>query len=125
VQYPVPEHANKLAYSLGGLTLITFLIMVGSGIFLTQYYDPDPTRAHASVVHITTRVTLGRFVRGSHYWGAMAISPSRRASGPALTALLAARHGARAQSRPRAHTHPRPDRALHPEDHDRTGANSP
>lgn len=73
LQYPVPEHANKLAYSLGGLSLITFLIMVGSGIFLTQYYDSDPTRAHASVVDITTGVTLGRFIRGIHYWGAMAM----------------------------------------------------
>ena len=73
LQYPVPEHANKLAYSLGGLTLMTFLIMVASGVFLTQYYDPDPTRAHASVVHIMTGVTLGRFVRGIHYWGAMAM----------------------------------------------------
>jgi ubiquinol-cytochrome c reductase cytochrome b subunit len=73
LEYPVPEHANKLAYSLGGLTLMTFLVMVASGIFLTQYYDPDPTRAHASVVKIVTAVTLGRFVRGIHYWGAMAM----------------------------------------------------
>jgi ubiquinol-cytochrome c reductase cytochrome b subunit len=73
LQYPVPEHANKLAYSLGGLTLITFLVMVATGIVLTQYYDPDPTRAHASVVNITTGVTLGRFIRGVHYWGAMAM----------------------------------------------------
>ena len=73
LQYPVPEHANKLAYSLGGLTLMTFLIMVASGVFLTQYYDPEPSRAHASVVHIMTGVTLGRFVRGVHYWGAMAM----------------------------------------------------
>ena len=73
LQYPVPEHANKLAYSLGGLSLISFIVMVASGIFLTQYYDSDPTRAHASVVHIVQGVTLGRFVRGMHYWGAMAM----------------------------------------------------
>jgi ubiquinol-cytochrome c reductase cytochrome b subunit len=73
LQYPVPEHANKLAYSLGGLTVITFVIMVVTGIFLTQYYDPDPARAHSSVVNIVTGVTLGRFVRGIHYWGAMAM----------------------------------------------------
>ncbi len=73
LQYPVPEHANKLAYALGGLTMIAFVIMVATGIFLTQYYDPDPTRAHASVVHIIQGVTLGRFIRGIHYWGAMAM----------------------------------------------------
>jgi quinol-cytochrome oxidoreductase complex cytochrome b subunit len=47
--------------------------MVGTGIFLTQYYDPDPTRAHESVRHIIDSVTLGSFVRAFHYWGAMAM----------------------------------------------------
>ncbi len=73
LQYPVPAHANTLAYSLGGLSLITFVLMVASGIFLTQYYNPDPAAAHASVRHIITGVTLGGFVRAFHYWGAMAM----------------------------------------------------
>ena len=73
LQYPVPEHANKLAYSLGGLSLITFLLMVATGIFLTQYYDPDPARAHESVRSIIDSVTLGSFIRAFHYWGAMAM----------------------------------------------------
>lgn len=73
LQYPVPEHANKLAYSLGGLSLITFVLMVATGIFLTQYYNPDPTRAHESVRGIIESVTLGSFVRAFHYWGAMAM----------------------------------------------------
>ena len=73
LQYPVPEHANKLAYSLGGLALLTFVLMVGTGVFLTQYYNPDPAEAHVSVARIIQTVTLGRFVRGLHYWGAMAM----------------------------------------------------
>lgn len=73
LQYPVPEHANKLAYSLGGVTLITFILMVATGIFLTQYYNPAPAEAHASVRNIITGVTLGDFIRGFHYWGAMAM----------------------------------------------------
>ena len=73
LQYPVPEHANKLAYSLGGLALVTFVLLVGTGIFLTQFYEPDPNVAHESVRHIITSVTLGSFVRGFHYWGAMAM----------------------------------------------------
>ena len=73
LQYGVPEHANKLAYSLGGLSLFTFVVMVVTGIVLTQYYDPSPTRAHQSVHEIVTSVTLGKFVRGLHYWGAMAM----------------------------------------------------
>jgi quinol-cytochrome oxidoreductase complex cytochrome b subunit len=73
LQYPIPEHANKLAYSLGGLTLITFMLLVATGIYLTQYYNPDPNFAHESVRHIITGVTLGDFIRGFHYWGSMAM----------------------------------------------------
>ena len=73
LQYPIPEHANRLAYSLGGLTSITFVLMVATGVFLTQYYNPDPAEAHASVRRIVSAVTLGDFVRGFHYWGAMAM----------------------------------------------------
>src|SRR5262245_9843046 len=73
LQYPVPAHANTLAYSLGGLTLICFVLMVATGVFLTQYYNPDPAAAHESVRHIITGVTLGSFIRAFHYWGAMAM----------------------------------------------------
>lgn len=73
LEYPVPEHANKLAYSLGGLTMLTFVLMVLTGVFLTQYYNPDPVQAHASVARIVDQVTLGRFIRGLHYWGSMAM----------------------------------------------------
>ena len=31
LRYPIPAHANTLAYSLGGLTLITFVLMVARG----------------------------------------------------------------------------------------------
>ena len=47
--------------------------MVATGVYLTQYYNPDPRLAHESVRHIITGVTLGNFVRGFHYWGAMAM----------------------------------------------------
>ena len=73
LQYPVPEHSNRLAYSLGGLSLISFVLMVATGIVLTQYYNPDPTQAHESVRRIITSVSLGSFIRGFHYWGAMAM----------------------------------------------------
>jgi hypothetical protein len=73
LQYPIPAHANTLAYSLGGLTLITFVLLVATGVFLTQYYNPDPAVAHGSVRHIITGVTGGEFIRSFHYWGAMAM----------------------------------------------------
>ena len=73
LQYPIPKHANRLAYSLGGLSLVSFVLLLGTGIFLTQYYHADPIVAHESVHQIITTVTLGGFIRAFHYWGAMAM----------------------------------------------------
>lgn len=73
LSYPVPEHANKLAYSLGGLSLISFLLLLASGIVLAQYYDPSPAGAHASVRSLITSVSFGGLLRGFHYWTAMAM----------------------------------------------------
>ena len=73
VRYPVPAHANSLAYSLGGLTAVSFVVLVITGIILGQYYNPDPAGANESVRHIVESVYLGRFVRGMHYWAAEAM----------------------------------------------------
>lgn len=73
LSYPVPEHANKLAYSLGGLSLAAFVSLLLSGIVLAQYYEPEPATAHASVRSIITDVTFGRTLRAFHYWMAMAM----------------------------------------------------
>jgi ubiquinol-cytochrome c reductase cytochrome b subunit len=73
LSYPVPEHANKLAYSLGGLSLVAFVSLLVTGVILTQFYEPEPGSAHASVRRIITDVTLGDFLRGFHYWMAMAM----------------------------------------------------
>lgn len=73
LQYPVPEHSNKLAYSLGGLSLASFLLLLVTGIVLAQFYEPDPATAHASVRRLITDVQLGEFLRAFHYWLAMAM----------------------------------------------------
>lgn len=71
--YPVPEHANRLAYSLGGLSVVAFLSLLVSGVALAQFYDPEPATAHASVRRVITDVTMGSYLRGFHYWMAMAM----------------------------------------------------
>jgi len=71
--YPVPQHADKLAYSLGGLSLVAFLALLVSGIALAQFYEPEPATAHASVRRIVTDVMLGSTLRGFHYWMSMAM----------------------------------------------------
>ena len=73
LQYPVPEHANNLGWSLGGLTAAALFILILTGIVLTQYYNPTPEVANASVRDIVTNVWAGQFVRGVHYWTAQAM----------------------------------------------------
>lgn len=73
LRYPVPEHANRLSWSLGGLTATSLVVLIITGILLTQYYVPDPTVANPSVRHIMTDEPGGEFVRGIHFWGAQAM----------------------------------------------------
>lgn len=70
LDYPIAPTANRLAYMLGGLTFFGILLLVVTGVLLDQYYNPNPVAAHDSIVYIMTRVTLGNWVRGLHYWGA-------------------------------------------------------
>ena len=65
--YPVPRHANSLAYTLGGITLGSFLLLVATGIYLAQVYDPTPANAHASVVEIS-KSDFGAVIRSLHFW---------------------------------------------------------
>jgi ubiquinol-cytochrome c reductase cytochrome b subunit len=74
LNYPVPlyVHRNYL-YTLGGLTLISFLLQVFTGILLVFYYDPSVEGAYNSVDYITYILPLGWLVRGVHHYGASAM----------------------------------------------------
>lgn len=73
IRYPVPEHANNLAWSLGGLTAVCLGVLIVTGIVLAQFYNPAPEVANASVRYIVEQVTLGRFIRALHFWTAQAM----------------------------------------------------
>jgi ubiquinol-cytochrome c reductase cytochrome b subunit len=73
LQYPVPRHANSLAWTLGGLTLAALVILVVTGILLAQFYTPTPEAARDSVLHIETELQLGSLLRGIHVWAAQAM----------------------------------------------------
>ena len=73
LKYPVPEHANNLAWSLGGVTAAALVILIASGVVLVQFYSPVPETANESVRNIVTGVWGGRFVRGVHFWAAQAM----------------------------------------------------
>ncbi len=70
LSYPVPAHANGLLYTLGGITFITLLVLVATGVLLAQFYNPSPDAATDSVGYIMTQVPLGDFLRGIHFWSA-------------------------------------------------------
>ena len=73
LEYRIPPIANKLPYMLGGLTFIGLTVLVVTGILLDQYYNPNPVAAHDSIVYIMTRMPLGAWLRGVHYWGAASV----------------------------------------------------
>ena len=73
LRYPVPEHANNLAWSLGGLTAVALVVLIVTGVLLSQFYSPQPEVANASVRYIVQDVYLGRFIRSLHFWTAQAM----------------------------------------------------
>lgn len=73
LRYRVPAYANTLAYTLGGITFFSFLIVGVTGVFLAQFYDPTPSNANASTLLISTSIPFGGFVRNLHYWAAQAM----------------------------------------------------
>lgn len=73
LEYPVPEHGNKLAWSLGGVTAASLLILIVTGVILVQFYNPVPEAANQSVRNLVTEVPGGRLVRGVHFWAAQAM----------------------------------------------------
>lgn len=68
LRYRVPEHANTFWYTLGGITFMGIIILVVTGVWLAQYYNPDPSGARESVLFIQNSATLGDVIRGIHIW---------------------------------------------------------
>ncbi len=66
--YPVPAHANSILYTLGGITLGGFVVLVATGVYMAQFYHPHPTDARESVIYFLTQAQFGNFVRSVHFW---------------------------------------------------------
>lgn len=71
--YPVPEHANRLAWTLGGITAVSFVVLVVTGIVLVQFYAPVPEVANQSIRDIESKVWGGSLIRGVHFWASQAM----------------------------------------------------
>ena len=68
----VPRHAVKLTYTwgLGGASLLMFLILTVTGVWLMFYYIPAVPHAYFSVRALETDITFGIFLRNMHRWTA-------------------------------------------------------
>lgn len=70
LRYRVPAHANTFWYTLGGITFIGIVVLALTGVWLAQYYNPDPVAARESVLYIANVAPLGDVIRGVHVWTA-------------------------------------------------------
>ncbi|NNJ09868.1 cytochrome bc complex cytochrome b subunit [Chloroflexales bacterium ZM16-3] len=74
LNYPVPKYVHRnFLYTLGGLTLIAFMLQIVTGILLAFYYDPSTEGAYNSVDYISYQLPLGWLVRGVHHYGSSAM----------------------------------------------------
>jgi quinol-cytochrome oxidoreductase complex cytochrome b subunit len=60
-------------YTLGSATLMTFIILAATGIFLSMSYSPSPDHAWDSIQYINNQVPSGSLIRGIHHWAAAAM----------------------------------------------------
>ncbi len=68
LNYAVPSHAQTIPYMLGGISAFGFLVLVITGIYLAQFYDPAPTSARDSVLYILSSTSWAEFFRSVHFW---------------------------------------------------------
>ena len=70
LDYEIPQKAQRWTHLLGGLTAFFLVLLILSGVYLAQYYDPTPAGAHDSMLYLITRAPLGDWVRSVHYFSA-------------------------------------------------------
>lgn len=68
----IPASSAKLCYTfgLGGLSFLTFVITMVTGVLLLFVYSPNPSVANASLQKIATVLPFGWYIRNLHYWSA-------------------------------------------------------
>jgi quinol-cytochrome oxidoreductase complex cytochrome b subunit len=67
---PVPKHAIKWYFCLGGVTFALFIVQGITGILLSLYYRPTPDQAYESILFIMNNVRFGWLMRSIHSWAA-------------------------------------------------------
>lgn len=67
---PVPKHAIRWYFCLGGIAFALFLIQGITGIMLSLYYRPTTSEAYESILFIMNNVRFGWLIRSIHSWSA-------------------------------------------------------
>ncbi|MCI0433545.1 MAG: cytochrome b N-terminal domain-containing protein [Gemmatimonadetes bacterium] len=73
LSYEIPAQAQRWPFMLGGLTACSLVVLIVTGVYLAQFYNPSPAGAHDSMLYIMTRAPLGDWVRSLHSWSAAAV----------------------------------------------------
>jgi len=68
----VPAKALRFTHTfgLGGMSLVLFLMLVGTGLLMIFVYEPSPERAYQSILFMQEEILFGRLIRGVHHWSA-------------------------------------------------------
>ena len=70
LDYRVPGVTLSVKYMLGGLTAFLLLVLIVTGLYLSQYYNPTVTGAHDSILYLISRAPLGDWIRTLHFLSA-------------------------------------------------------
>lgn len=68
----VPKGVNWW-YTLGSATLVAFVLLVVTGLFLIMNYSPSIDHAWDSLQFMSTSVNFGDLIRSIHHWSAYAM----------------------------------------------------
>ncbi len=70
--YSVPEHAKRFGYTVGGVTLMGFVLLIISGIIMALFITPTVGQARQSVLEFASN-PWGFWLRSFHRWLAEAV----------------------------------------------------
>jgi quinol-cytochrome oxidoreductase complex cytochrome b subunit len=60
-------------HTLGSATMVAFILLLFTGLFLMMNYSPSPDHAYESIQYITNEVPFGGLIRSMHFWSASAM----------------------------------------------------
>ncbi|RMF00763.1 MAG: DUF4405 domain-containing protein, partial [Chloroflexi bacterium] len=63
----------SLTWGLGGMTALTMLTLLITGVMLMFTYTPAPGQAYYDILNLQTNVWFGQLVRNLHHWGGNAM----------------------------------------------------